>query len=671
MFCMNCGKQLPDGAKFCSECGTKLSSYNSSKKTEKNIETIEAPLEPVFPIDEPIEFAFKGNILRFDSSYREYTKKRKVFFSNFFSYLSMQQKELKEELKQSTDYDNQVDCICEFGNCAIDECIHQGHQFLLTQGVYSISEQMLKHRCSSLIENGAFAKTYNQFEEGYLEIVATDEQMKEYRQMVKASRGHWEGGGFGISGAIKGAVTAGAMNAVGSAIYGIGDFISSEVDSHRIATLKRDYLNSKNWVSICIAGVIADIGVIFDQAYQVYSAEKNIPSPRIDFKKKEMYLSNALALKNNLPEFFKVYAMALQEYPFARRDYWNLLEETSVADHEVLQLMEFFLPAPFLNNSAAINAILNRQLKKMPEDTYDELDIKIAYLDQVLADIKKESTTSTVCKKFLNDFLPATTGLQEQIVKKRLTAEDGEEFSSKDEVDRYQKELIVFGSHLQDFQNARTLNEKLAVFDEIENETFSFPQHAARRENIKEYLTELTNCNENYQFSFPYYFKAAFGAVSLKWDIEALWPMVAQMPYSPIQTILYTAQFEYGTRMLFSDKETGWIIVSDYSLAIFLKKFKSEEWQKGKNWFVFDTDEISRFYVSSTEVSISDTIVHIYPEVNSLKSGPLKPIEEAQMIIHDAFQKAQKNMNQRACPMCGKKLFDTSAPYCGECGFKL
>lgn len=34
-FCMNCGKQLPDGAKFCLECGTKLGDLNAEQATQR------------------------------------------------------------------------------------------------------------------------------------------------------------------------------------------------------------------------------------------------------------------------------------------------------------------------------------------------------------------------------------------------------------------------------------------------------------------------------------------------------------------------------------------------------------------------------------------------------------------------------------------------------------
>lgn len=49
-----------------------------------------------------------------------------------------------------------------------------------------------------------------------LNQIDTEEAIKKgYREIRKETRGRWQGGGFGVSGALKGAITAGAMNAVG------------------------------------------------------------------------------------------------------------------------------------------------------------------------------------------------------------------------------------------------------------------------------------------------------------------------------------------------------------------------------------------------------------------------------------------------------------------------
>lgn len=58
------------------------------------------------------------------------------------------------------------------------------------------------------------------------------------RQMQKRGRAHWQGGGFGFSGAIKGALMAGMMNAGTSVIRGIGDSFADAKDASRVRDLK-------------------------------------------------------------------------------------------------------------------------------------------------------------------------------------------------------------------------------------------------------------------------------------------------------------------------------------------------------------------------------------------------------------------------------------------------
>lgn len=58
------------------------------------------------------------------------------------------------------------------------------------------------------------------------------------RQMQRRGRSHWQGGGFGFSGAVKGALMAGMMNAGASAIHGIGDSFIDAKDANRVSELK-------------------------------------------------------------------------------------------------------------------------------------------------------------------------------------------------------------------------------------------------------------------------------------------------------------------------------------------------------------------------------------------------------------------------------------------------
>ena len=71
---------------------------------------------------------------------------------------------------------------------------------------------------------------YDQWEEQYeklsnelYEIIEKNQQQHAYREYRKATRNKWEGGGFGVSGAIKGAATAGAFNGITGLAHSVGN----------------------------------------------------------------------------------------------------------------------------------------------------------------------------------------------------------------------------------------------------------------------------------------------------------------------------------------------------------------------------------------------------------------------------------------------------------------
>lgn len=103
---------------------------------------------------------------------------------------------------------------------------------LIDAEIYSINAETFLSdyypRCS---DESATLKAFEHIEEQYYSIGRDQREMEEYRRQRKASRGRWVGGGFGVGGAIKGAVTAGAFNAIGglghSAVNAIGNLGSS------------------------------------------------------------------------------------------------------------------------------------------------------------------------------------------------------------------------------------------------------------------------------------------------------------------------------------------------------------------------------------------------------------------------------------------------------------
>lgn len=75
-----------------------------------------------------------------------------------------------------------------------------------------------------------------------------EQQQQEARDAQRAGRSRWVGGGFGVKGAVKGAVTAGAMNAVTDIFRGMGD-ISKDSEKHaQFLEKKKEYIQSAEFV---------------------------------------------------------------------------------------------------------------------------------------------------------------------------------------------------------------------------------------------------------------------------------------------------------------------------------------------------------------------------------------------------------------------------------------
>lgn len=84
-------------------------------------------------------------------------------------------------------------------------------KFFSIYEIYDITEEVLK---SSIDDNSLFIKIFDEYCDLIEEIDEDQKKQDQYRRLRKESRTKFYGGGFGIGGAVKGAVKAGAINMV-------------------------------------------------------------------------------------------------------------------------------------------------------------------------------------------------------------------------------------------------------------------------------------------------------------------------------------------------------------------------------------------------------------------------------------------------------------------------
>ena len=210
---------------------------------------------------------------------------------------------------------------------------------------------------------------YQQFGEIQEKVNDNNERRKE----IKDNRGRWEGGGFGVGGAIKGAATASAMNAasgmlysgaglIGGAISGIGASINreKEVKSMEYAFSKLSDISSRIIVYFCVQIHIQYPEIYFDPYMEdtVEEAELRKKMQECDNDQKKDICCRLLQIN---PANWKN-GISIVSEPMGTVDFWD--EKTE-------------------NSFQKLNDIFGWM-----EDFKDEIDSLVKDLDKVKKDIK-------------------------------------------------------------------------------------------------------------------------------------------------------------------------------------------------------------------------------------------------------------------------------------------
>ena len=116
---------------------------------------------------------------------------------------------------------------------------------LVSLGIFEYDIKNFADECGSdvlLSNSNAFASIMSQIED----VSDYADHLSYKRNVERASRSQWQGGGFGLGGAIKGAITAGALNAATGAFRSVGDSMTDAGDRDSIKSKYESIVNSTN-----------------------------------------------------------------------------------------------------------------------------------------------------------------------------------------------------------------------------------------------------------------------------------------------------------------------------------------------------------------------------------------------------------------------------------------
>ncbi len=170
-------------------------------------------------------------------------------------------------------------------------------------------EFIRKHLLTSNSENGLY-----EIDDLYRDILRKLGEEKNYRSARKASRSRWQGGGFGIEGAIKGAVQAGALNAVSGVGHGVANTIGNMGSSIAAGMEKSSLYNNKNTKTKLVNGIWRDIDSIFSKYISfVNGYHSRYIYSSFDTNKANAFFENS---KNNPQKAGQLLAQSVQFCPW-------------------------------------------------------------------------------------------------------------------------------------------------------------------------------------------------------------------------------------------------------------------------------------------------------------------------------------------------------------------
>lgn len=366
MKCNNCGKKINDDFNLCPYCGANISQNAKEEHT-------------VFLLSE-YKLTFSKELIEFNELRGEFSKKAeelenafiKYYNSNPHSFYNLIENTLPKVAKQAY------------------KIIQFGIEKLMQNGIDDIDSK-------ELVEMVSERKTLTDYLEPILEkmdeIEIYAEELANEQYIRSLSRGHWQGGGFGLGGAIKGAITAGILNVGTNAFRSIGNSLSKASDKAKVKEKQEELAKAKS-TFVCLCDTV--YRYCFDVFYIVKTIledENLIPIVRFERKSNTSRVNNYLSLyennnsKNNYNQLMDALIDAIQACPYDLKFYIILNNVFKGNRDEILNLVKFFNIERNYRKTLEFDGDKKiYAISKMPEDTISQIESKLSALNKVISE---------------------------------------------------------------------------------------------------------------------------------------------------------------------------------------------------------------------------------------------------------------------------------------------
>lgn len=310
-------------------------------------------------------FTLFHNEIRINDEMDTFNNLKQPFYENAFTQRDFFCERLRKEVHNMDDLMEKVphlatECISQSVELAIRVLVEKG---ILTRTPHSFIEEYYA-------EFFEYSQYFDVVKERYLQIVYTENELQNYREIQRSDRSKWQGGGFGLSGAVKGAVTAGVLNLGQGVVRGVSDSIVNANDAAKIREAKHALFTNHDTLKILIDGVFDCCFQVFYGVLCEYEAFTGYRSPSVESDTASAILENT---KKYVKEEDQILANVIQSInmnPYNFDSYAYLYDIFGDEDGEIEQIVTYF------GFGFRFNKLKEQQMQilfELPENTLQEM----------------------------------------------------------------------------------------------------------------------------------------------------------------------------------------------------------------------------------------------------------------------------------------------------------
>lgn len=329
----------------------------------------------------------------FDDEFQIYNRCRIIFFNKiddlmegFYSYYH----------QKANSVENLIDAVSEYYSRISSSLTVLAVKLLVQYGILNCNEKIFQEKYFVTFSD---ITTMNALLEQVDDVDRAYSQRQQEKAIERASRSQWVGGGYGIGGAIKGAIQAEAMNMITDGFRSIGDSYSDNKDKQKVLKVLSSLIRDD---SVC-QGIYNDIKTTGFNIFMCFLKElyDNDVLSFVTFPEEESNakFENVIRYKKNSDEILRSVIECIRDNPYEVTYYEYLVNEFGDPNKEIEKMAKYL---GFEEKIQECKDDIMQDVLDMPERNCTEVYKKIEEVQEMSVFIARDSHVEVLRLKQLD-----------------------------------------------------------------------------------------------------------------------------------------------------------------------------------------------------------------------------------------------------------------------------